>query len=67
MLCAECCVLCGVCCVLCVVCCDPSKRFMVNPVVYPRVFEILTTLTFGALRKNHNVSPTFEDISKKNA
>ena len=33
--------------------------------VHPRVFEILTTLTFGALRKNHIVSPTFEDITKK--
>ena len=52
-------------CVLCAVCCDPSKRFTVSPVVYPRVFKILTALTFGALRKNHNVSPTFEDIQKK--
>ena len=56
--------LCGVWCVVCVVCCDSSKRFMVTPIVYPRVFENLTTLTFGALRTNHNVSPTFEDIQK---
>ena len=34
----------------------PSKRFVVTPAVYPRVFEILTTLTFGALCKNHIVS-----------
>ena len=40
---------------------------LVTPAVYPRVFEILTTLTFGALRKNLNVSPTFEDIQKQNA
>ena len=33
--------------------------------VCPRLFEILTTLTFGALRKNHIVSPTVEDITKK--
>ena len=33
-----------------------SKRFFVAPAVYPRVFEILTTSTFGALRKYHNVS-----------
>ena len=40
-------------------------RVLVTPVVYPRVFEILTTLTPGALQKNHIVSPTFEDITKK--
>ena len=34
----------------------PSKRFVVTPAVYPRLFEILTTLTFGALRKNHIVT-----------
>ena len=38
---------------------------LVTPAIYPRVFEILTTLTFGALRKSHSVSPTFEDITKK--
>ena len=32
--------------------------------VCPRLFEILTTLTFGTLRKNHIVSPTIEDITK---
>ena len=29
----------------------PSMRVLVTPAVYSRVFEILTTLTFGALRK----------------
>ena len=43
----------------------PSKRFVITSVVYPRVFEILTTLTFGALRKNHIVSPAFDTIKKK--
>ena len=33
--------------------------------VCPRLFEILTTLTCGALHKNHIVSPRFEDIIKK--
>ena len=37
--------------VCCVVCCDTSKRFTVTPVLYSRVFEILSALTFGALRK----------------
>ena len=65
--CCCCCCCCG-CCVVrvcCVVCCDPSKRFMVTPVVCPRLFEFLATLTFGALRKNHNVSTAFETIAKK--
>ena len=29
----------------------PSKRFIVTPAGCPRLYEILTTLTFGALRK----------------
>ena len=33
--------------------------------VCPRLFEILTTLTFGALRKIHIVLSTVEDITKK--
>ena len=37
---------------------------MVTPVVYPRVFEFVTTLTIGALRKNHIVSTTFGAITK---
>ena len=46
----------------------PSIRVLVTPAVYPRVFEILTILTFGALRKNHIVSTAFETIAKtKNA
>ena len=56
------------CCVLCVLCCDPSKRCVVAPAVYSRVFEILTTLTFGALRKKKKkniVSTAFEDVTKK--
>ena len=32
--------------------------------VCPRLFEILTTLTLGALRKIHIVSSTVEDITK---
>ena len=36
------------------------------PVVSPRLFEILTTRTFGALRRNHIVSTAFETIAKKN-
>ena len=31
----------------------------------PRLFDLLTTLTFGALRKNHIVSTAFETITKK--
>ena len=38
---------------------------LVTPAFYARVFEILTTLAFGALRQSHRVSPTFEDITKK--
>ena len=34
--------------------------------VCPRWFEMLTTLTFGALRKNHFVSTAFETIAKTN-
>ena len=41
-------------------------RVLVTPAVYPRVFEIFTSLTFGALLENHIVSPTFEDTTKKN-
>ena len=63
---------CGV--LWCDVCCDvvvvwPAAMLMgvmVTPAVCPRLFEFLTTLTFGALRKNHIVSTTFEDIAKKN-
>ena len=43
----------------------PSKRFTVTPAVCPRLFEILTTLKFGALRKDHIVSTACEDITKK--
>ena len=32
--------------------------------VCPRVFEILTTLTFGALRGNHIVSTAFETVER---
>ena len=39
-------------------------RVLVTPAVYLRVFEILTALTFGALRKNHIVLSIFEDIKK---
>ena len=42
----------------------PFMRVLVTPAVHPRVFKILTSLTFGVLRKNHFVSPTFEDITK---
>ena len=42
----------------------PSKRLVVATAVYSRLFEILTTLTFGALRKNHIMSKTFEDTQK---
>ena len=43
----------------------PFMRVLVTPAVYPRVFEILTTLKFGALRKTHIASTAFEDITKK--
>ena len=52
---------CGCCCICCCCCCGalyPSKRFAVTPAVCPRLFEFLTTLTFGALRENHIVSPS---------
>ena len=40
-------------------------RVLVTPAVYPLVFEILTTLTCGALgKKNHIVSTEFETIAK---
>ena len=38
---------------------------MVAPAVYPRMCEILATFTFGAQRRNHNVSTAFETIAKK--
>ena len=61
---SVCCVVC-VCCVCCGVVCDnSSKRFMVTPVVYPRVFEFVPSLTTGTLRKNHIVSTTFGAITK---
>ena len=40
-------------------------RVMVTPAVYPRWFELLTTLTFRALGRNHIVSIAFETIAKK--
>ena len=43
----------------------PSKRVTVTPAVCPRSFEFLTTLTFGALRRNHIVPTGFETIAKK--
>ena len=77
MLCVVCCVVCcGVCfvvgvvvgVVVCVVWPVATiKRFIVTPAVCPPLFEFLTTLTFGALCKNHFVSTTFEAITKKNA
>ena len=42
-----------------------KERFMVAPAVCPRLFECPATFTFGALRKNHIVSTTFEAIAKK--
>ena len=41
------------------------ERFMVTPAVCPRLFESLTTLTFGAQRRNHTVSPAFDHRKKK--
>ena len=38
------------------------KRVMVTPA---RLFEFLTTLTFGALRRNHMVSTVFETVVRK--
>ena len=43
----------------------PSRKSMVTPVVCPRLFGILTMLTFRALRRNHIVSTAFETIAKK--
>ena len=40
-------------------------REMVTPVVGPRMFEILTTLTFGALHRNHMVTKRFGTIANK--
>ena len=39
------------------------KRVTVTPAVCPRLFEMLTTLTFGALRRNHTVSTAFATIA----
>ena len=41
------------------------KRVMFTPVVCPRMLEFLTTLTFGAQRRNHIVSTAIETIAKK--
>ena len=38
---------------------------MVTPAVCPRLFEFLTTLTFGAQARHHNVSTAFETIAQK--
>ena len=51
--------------VCCVVCCDTSKRFTVTPVLYSRVFEILSALTFGALRKKKHCVNSVRDHRKK--
>ena len=40
-------------------------RFMVTPVVCPRLFEFHTTLTYGAQRRNHVVTTPLETIAKK--
>ena len=40
------------------------KRVMVSPAVCPRLFEFLTTLTFGQ-RGDRTVSKAFETIDKK--
>ena len=37
----------------------------VTPAVCPRLFEFLTTLTLGALGRNHIVSTVFGSIAKK--
>ena len=41
------------------------RRVTVTPVVCPRLFEFLNTLTFGALRKNHIVSTAFEAVQAR--
>ena len=38
-------------------------RFMVTTIVYSRLFDFLSTSTFGALRRNHIVSKAFETIA----
>ena len=64
VLCVVCCVLCVVCCVLCVAATQQWESWLLLPFVRA-CSEFLTTLTFGALHKNHIVSTTFEDIAKK--
>ena len=68
---AGCVVLLLVCCCL-VDCCQTwrhhmatTKRVMVTPVVRPRLFEILTSLTVGAPRRNPSASTAFETIATK--
>ena len=69
---------CGVCCgvvcvvvwcgvVWCVLCGLrlPSKRFVVAPAVFPRMFEILAALTFGALRKKTHLCHQHSRTSHK--
>ena len=66
---------CAVCCMLCcvVVCCGAVvvwsvatfERIMVTHAACPRLFEILTTLTFRALGRTHIVSTALETIAKK--
>ena len=41
-----------------------AKRVTVTAAACPRLFEILTMLTFGAQRKNHTVSTALEAIKK---
>ena len=41
------------------------KSVMVIPAVCPRLFEILTSLTFRALGRSHTVSTACETIAKK--
>ena len=41
-------------------------RVLVTPTVYPRVFEILTTLTFGALRKKSQCVTDIRGHHKEN-
>ena len=38
---------------------------MFTPAASPRLFEFLTTLTFGTLRSNHFVLTAFETTAKK--
>ena len=61
------CVLCVYCvCIVCVLCGFPSKRFAATPAVCPRLFEFLTTLTFGALRKESHCVTDIRGHHKKN-